>query len=111
MATYAQTPKIPGTKDQVTMYRNIGINLICRSRHVDVDFKKALLITSQNFANSIEKFHDGYVEEVGAQLSQEQLIKSAELQLVEGAIAFCPEKVPVKAQKAFEKIQKQHKIK
>ena len=93
----------PATKSQTNLYRQIGINYLCRARIADVEFDKALAISSATFADIINQKHQGYLEELADQkLNQEQLYYSAELQLLEGAIRFCSDKVPEEAKLKFD---------
>ncbi len=99
----ANSLDLSATKEDVNLYRRIGINYICIARQAEVDFSKALAIASTNFAALIEKKHGGLIEELGdKQLSRKQIYNGSQIQLLEGAIAACPTKVPDKDKDKFQ---------
>ena len=100
----------PATKQDTFLYRQIGINFLCRARVAKVEFPKALGIASATFADIIAQKHSGFVEEVpDKQLEPKQLYLSGEIQILEGALKFCPDQVPKDAKKKFEEFLKKEK--
>ena len=94
----------PASKEEAFLYRQIGINYLCRARAAEIEFPKALGISAATFADIIAQKHGGFVSELpDKKLTNKQLYFSAELQLVEGAISFCPEKVPEETKTKFNK--------
>ena len=92
----------PASKRDIFLYRQIGVNFLCRSRLADVEFPKALGISSATFADIISQKHGGIVEELpDKKLTPKQLYLSAEVQILEGSIKYCPEQVPSDAKEKF----------
>jgi len=90
------------TKADTFLYRQIGVNILCRARLAEIEFPKALGISAATFADVILQKHGGAVEEMpGKKLTAKQLYLSAEVQILEGAIKFCPDSVPEEAKKKF----------
>ncbi|WP_320664719.1 cAMP phosphodiesterase [Prochlorococcus sp. MIT 1223] len=103
----------PATQEDTFLYRQISINYFCRARMAEIEFPKALGISSATFADVIDQKHGGLVSEIpDSKLTPKQLYMSAEIQIVEGAIKFCPKQVPDKSKKQFKEfIKKQKKSK
>tara|TARA_Y100001968_G_scaffold333661_1_gene398105 strand:- start:37660 stop:38109 length:450 start_codon:yes stop_codon:yes gene_type:complete len=100
----------PATREDTFLYRQIGVNILCRARLADVEFPKSLGIASATFADIISQKHGGFVEEIPEKkLDPKQLYVSAELQVIEGAIKYCPDKVPAEAKKKFKEFMKKQK--
>ena len=90
------------TKSDTFLYRQIGVNILCRARLAEIEFPKAIGISAATFADVILQKHDGRVEEMpGTKLNAKQLYLSAEVQIIEGAIKFCPDSVPKEAKDKF----------
>ncbi len=97
----------PATSKDTFLYRQLGVNFLCRARMADVEFPKALGIASATFADVISQKHGGFVEELpDKKLTAKQLYLSAEIQIIEGAIKFCPDNVPSEAKDKFEEFVK-----
>ena len=97
----------PASSTDTFLYRQLGVNFLCRARMADVEFPKALGIASATFADVISQKHGGFVEELpDKKLTAKQLYLSAEIQIIEGAIKFCPDNVPSEAKDKFEEFVK-----
>ena len=101
---------IPASREEMNLYRQIGISYLCLARQAKVDFPKSISIAANNFALIVSKKHGGLIEEIGdKKLSNEQVYQGSYLQLIEGAIQLCPDQVPEdekkKFLKAIEKLQ------
>ena len=97
----------PASSSDTFLYRQLGVNFLCRARMADVEFPKALGIASATFADVISQKHGGFVEELpDNKLTAKQLYLSAEIQIIEGAIKFCPDNVPSEAKDKFEEFVK-----
>ena len=91
------------TKQDTFLYRQIGVNFLCRARMADIEFPKAIGIASATFADVISQKHGGFVQELpDEKLTPKQLYLSAEIQIIEGAIKFCPNNVPSDVKDKFE---------
>ena len=100
----------PASKRDVFLYRQIGINFLCRSRMAEIEFPKAIGISSATFADIITQKHGGLVEELPDQkLSPRQLYLSSEVQVLEGAIKYCPDLIPDDVKKKFNEFIKNEK--
>ena len=99
---------IPATREEMNLYRQIGISYFCLARQVKVEFPKSISIASNNFALIVSKKHGGLIEELGdKKLSNDQIYQGSYLQLIEGAIQLCPEQVPEEDKKNFMKTLEQ----
>jgi len=95
----------PASKEDTFLYRQIGINFVCRARLAKIDFPEALGIAAATFADIISQKHEGFVDEFpDGKLTQQQLYVSGQIQIVQGAIKYCPDQVPNDAKKKFKEI-------
>ena len=93
---------VPATRDEISLYRQIGISYLCIARQAEVEFPKAIAIASNNFALIVSNKHGGLLEELEAKkLSNEQIYQGSYLQIIEGAIKLCPDQVPEEDKKKF----------
>ena len=93
---------IPASREEMNLYRQIGISYFCLARQAKVEFPKAISIASNNFALIVTKKHGGLIEEIGDQaLSIDQAYQGSYLQLIEGSIQVCPDQVPEDNKKKF----------
>ena len=89
-------------------YKQIGISYVCLARQAKVEFPQAISIASNNFALIVSTKHGGLIDEIGDQkLTNEQIYKGSYLQLIEGAIQLCPDKVPEEEKNEFLKAVEQ----
>tara|TARA_B100000945_G_scaffold150407_1_gene120632 strand:+ start:335 stop:658 length:324 start_codon:yes stop_codon:yes gene_type:complete len=99
---------IPASKEDMNLYRQIGISYFCLARQAKVEFPKSISIASNNFALIVSKKHGGLIEEIGdKKLTNEQIYQGSYLQLIEGAIQLCPDKVPEEDKNKFLKAVEQ----
>ena len=101
----------PASRDEMNLYRQIGISYFCLARQAKVEFPQSISIASNNYALIISKKHGGFIEETGdLKLTNDQLYQGSYLQLVEGAIQLCPSLVPEEEKKKFsEAVEKLNK--
>ena len=93
---------IPASRDEMNLYRQIGISYFCLARQAKVEFPQSISIASNNYALIVSKKHGGFIEETGDEkLTNNQLYQGSYLQLVEGAIQLCPNLVPEEEKKKF----------
>ncbi len=110
----------PATSEDVFLYRLMGSSYVCNARTLEVEFPKAVGIAASTYAQILSLRHDSKVESVGKKkLTKKQMYSGAEMQLVTGAMQYCPKLVPedIKAQveeamkKQMAKEQKKNKKK
>ncbi len=100
----------PASLEDTFLYRQMAVNFLCRARMAEIEFPKAIGIAAATFSDVIAQKHGGFVEEVpDKKLSAKQLYMSAELQLVEGSLKFCPKSVPEEAKNKFNEFLKTKK--
>ena len=93
---------VPASREQMNLYRQIGISYFCLARQSKVEFSKSISIASNNFALIVSKKHGGLIEEVGDEkLTNDQIYQGSYLQLMEGAIQLCPDEVPEQDKNKF----------
>ena len=93
---------VPASRDEMNLYRQIGISYFCLARQAKVEFPQSISIASNNYALIVSKKHGGFIEETGdKKLTNDQLYQGSYLQLLEGAIQLCPSLVPEDEKKKF----------
>ncbi len=98
----------PASKEEMNLYRQIGISYFCLARQAEVEFAQSISIASNNFTLIISKKHGGLIAEIGdKQLTNDQIYQGSYLQLIEGAIQLCPDQVPKEDKEKFLKAVKQ----
>ena len=98
----------PASREEMNLYRQIGISYFCLARQAKVEFPQSISIASNNFALIISKKHGGLIEEIGdKKLTNDQIYQGSYLQLIEGAIQLCPDQVPQNDKKKFSKAVEQ----
>ena len=90
------------------LYRQMGASYLCIASKAEIDFKKGLGIASATFANVIIGKHGGAIEELGnKKLDEKKLYNAGTFQIVGSALNICPESIPNKIKKDYEKRLKQ----
>ena len=104
----AEKNLIAATEEDLFLYRQMGASYLCIASKAEVDFKKGLGIASATFANVIIGKHGGLIKELGNQkLNEKKLYNSGTFQIVGSALNICPENIPRKIKKDYEKRLKQ----
>ena len=104
----AEKKIVAANEKDLFLYRQMGASYLCISSKAEVDFNKGLGIASATFANVIMGKHDGIIKELGnKKLTQKKLYNSGTFQIVGGALNICPESIPKKIKKDYEKKLKQ----
>ena len=99
---------IPASKEEMNLYRQIGISYFCLARQAKVEFSQSISIASNNFVLLVSKKHGGLIEEIGDEkLTNDQIYQGSYLQLIEGAMQLCPDQVPEEDKKKFLKAVEQ----
>ena len=106
--TQAEKKIISATEKDLFLYRQMGASYLCIASKAEVDFKKGLGIASATFANVIIGKHGGVIKELGNEkLDEKRLYNAGTFQIVGSALNICPESIPDKIKKDYEKRLKQ----
>ena len=104
----AEKNLIAASERDLFLYRQMGASYLCIASKADVDFNKGLGIASATFANVIIGKHGGVIEQLGDQkLDEKRLYNAGTFQIVGSALDICPESIPKKIKKDYEKGLKQ----
>ena len=104
----AEKNLIAASEKDLFLYRQMGASYLCIASKADVDFNKGLGIASATFANVIIGKHGGVIKQLGDQkLDEKKLYNAGTFQIVGSALNICPESVPKKIKKDYEKRLKQ----
>ncbi len=99
---------IAASERDLFLYRQMGASYLCIASKAEVDFNKGLGIASATFANVIIGKHGGVIKQLGDQkLDEKKLYNAGTFQIVGSAIKICPESIPKKIKKDYEKRLKQ----
>ena len=94
----------PASREEMNLYRQIGISYVCLATQAKVKFPKSISIASSNFSLIISEKHGGLIKEIGdKKLTNDQIYQGSYLQLLEGSIQLCPDQVPDDDKKKFKK--------
>ena len=109
---YAEKNSIAASEEDLFLYRQMGASYLCIASKAEVDFNKGLGIASATFANVIIGKHDGAIKELGNEkLDEKRLYNAGTFQIVGSALKICPESIPKKIKKEYEKKVKELKKK
>ena len=104
----AEKNLIAASERDLFLYRQMGASYLCIASKADVDFNKGLGIASATFANVIIGKHGGDIKQLGDQkLDEKKLYNAGTFQIVGSALNICPESIPKKIKKDYEKRLKQ----
>ena len=104
----AEKNLIAASERDLFLYRQMGASYLCIASKADVDFNKGLGIASATFANVIIGKHGGVIKQLGDQkLDEKKLYNAGTFQIVGSALNICPESIPKKIKKDYEKRLKQ----
>ncbi len=92
----------PASKEDIFLYRGLGSSYFCNARQAGIDFPKAVGVAAATYAQVLNGRHGGLVDSAGnKKLTNKQLFAGAELQIISGALQFCPKEVPGDVKKKF----------
>ena len=104
----AEKNLIPASEKDLFLYRQMGASYLCIAAKAEVDFNKGLGIASATFANVIIGKHGGAIKALGNEkLDEKKLYNAGTFQIVGSALNICPESIPDKIKKDYEKRLKQ----
>ena len=100
----AEQNVIAASEKDIFLYRQMGASYLCIASKAEVDFNKGLGIASATFANVIIGKHGGAIKELGdKKLDEKKLYNAGTFQIVGSALNICPESIPNKIKKDYEK--------
>ena len=100
----AETKLTAASEKDLFLYRQMGASYLCIASKAEVDFKKGLGVASATFANVIVGKHGGVIKELGNEkLDEKRLYNAGTFQIVGSALNICPESIPDKIKKDYEK--------
>ena len=100
----AETKLTAASEKDLFLYRQMGASYLCIASKAEVDFKKGLGVASATFANVIVGKHGGVIKELGNEkLDEKKLYNAGTFQIVGSALNICPESIPDKIKKDYEK--------
>ena len=104
----AEQNVIAASEKDIFLYRQMGASYLCIASKAEVDFNKGLGIASATFANVIIGKHGGAIKELGnKKLDEKKLYNAGTFQIVGSALNICPESIPKKIKKDYDKKVKQ----
>ena len=104
----AETKLTAASEKDLFLYRQMGASYLCIASRAEVDFNKGLGVASATFANVIIGKHGGVIKELGNEkLGEKRLYNAGTFQIVGSALNICPENIPNKIKKDYEKKLKQ----
>ena len=110
--TKAEENLSAASEEDLFLYRQMGASYLCIASKAEVDFNKGLGIASATFANVIIGKHGSTIKELGNEkLDEKSLYNAATFQIVGSALNICPESIPKKIKKEYEKKVKELKKK
>ena len=110
--TKAQENLSAASEKDLFLYRQMGASYLCIASKAEVDFNKGLGIASATFANVIIGKHGGVIKDLGNEkLDEKRLYNAGTFQIVESALNICPDSIPKKIKKEYEKKVKEFKKK
>ena len=110
--TKAQENLSAASEKDLFLYRQMGASYLCIASKAEVDFNKGLGIASATFANVIIGKHGGVIKDLGNEkLDEKRLYNAGTFQIVGSALNICPDSIPKKIKKEYEKKLKEFKKK
>ena len=102
--TKAQENLSAASEKDLFLYRQMGASYLCIASKAEVDFNKGLGIASATFANVIIGKHGGVIKDLGNEkLDEKRLYNAGTFQIVGSALNICPDSIPKKIKKEYEK--------
>ena len=104
----AETTLTAASEKDLFLYRQMGASYLCIASRAEVDFDKGIGVASATFANVIVGKHGGVIEALGNEkLDEKKLYNAGTFQIIGSALKICPESIPNKIKKDYEKRLKQ----
>ena len=104
----AESKLTAASEKDLFLYRQMGASYLCIASKAEVDFNKGLGVASATFANVIVGKHGGFIKSLGNEkLDEKKIYNAGTFQIVGSALNICPESIPEKIKKDYEKKLKQ----
>ena len=104
----AETNLTAASEKDLFLYRQMGASYLCIASRAEVDFDKGIGVASATFANVIVGKHGGVIKALGNEkLDEKRLYNAGTFQIIGSALNICPESIPDKIKKDYEKRLKQ----
>ena len=108
----AEKNLVGASEKDLFLYRQMGASYLCIASKAEVDFNKGLGIASATFANVIIGKHGGVIKDLGNEkLDEKRLYNAGTFQIVGSALNICPDSIPKKIKKEYDKKVKEFKKK
>ena len=108
---YANT-KPPASQRDLFLYKQMGASYLCKAinEKIDLDFQKALAISTYTYAEVIFSKHGNLIQEAPKEkLDPKRVLYIGEIEILNSAIKICPKQIPNDVKKSFEKTLKKLK--
>ena len=105
---YSNT-KPQASQEDIFLYKQMGASYLCKAidEKIDLDFQKALAISTYTYAEVIFSKHGNLVQGAGKEkLTTKRVLYVGELEILDSAIKLCPKLIPNDVKKNFEKTVK-----
>ena len=103
--TYANKKLKPAREEDLYLYKGMGASYLCIASKAGIEFPKAIGVATATYVQVIEGKHGGLIKELGnKKLEREKLFAGAEFQIVETALKYCPDSIPVDVTKKVNEI-------
>ena len=93
--------------EDLALYEGMGISYVCNAtrKEIALEFDKALSVASSTFVTVVRSKHGGIINDKGKEfeINPESLYNNISFRVLGGALNVCPENVPKKSKKLFEK--------
>ena len=100
----ANTKLTDAYEKDLFLYRQMGASYLCIASRAEVDFDKGIGVASATFANVIVGKHGGVIKALGNEkLDEKRLYNAGTFQIIGSALNICPESIPDKIKKDYEK--------
>ena len=94
-------------ENSLSLYQGMGISYVCYAsrKEIDLDFTKALSVAASTFVTVVQSKHGGLIIEKGKEVKVDPklLYNNSSFRILAGAINICPNNVPKKTKKEFDK--------
>ena len=107
---YANQAIKPAMEEDLYLYKGMGASYLCIASQAGIEFPKAIGVATATYVQVVEGKHGGLIEELGnIKVEREKLFAGAEFQIVETAMKYCPDSIPVEVTKKVKEILNNNK--
>ena len=102
--SFAKT-KPKASQQDLFLYKQMGASYLCKAINdkIDLDFNKALAISTYTFAEVIFSKHGNLIQGAGNEkLTTDRVLYIGEIEILNSAIKICPKQIPNEVKKSFE---------